>query len=192
MVFGKVDMRITLFGGTFDPPHLGHSTIARALLDQKKADEVWFLPVGEHAFEKEASPAQARIAMLELILEPQQRIELYEIEHAGMSITYETLLAVAQKYPEHQFSFVIGSDNLAKFELWHHYQEMLDQFPFFVYPRAGFALEPLYRGMEILEGVQPIEVSSTQVRDTIKAGDSISGLVTPKIEQYLKQTGLYS
>jgi nicotinate-nucleotide adenylyltransferase len=184
-------MKITLFGGTFDPPHLGHSKIAQALLDQHRAEEVWFLPVGEHAFEKKASPASVRVAMLEQILEKNQRIELYEIEHPGMSITYETLMALATKYPEHQFSFVIGSDNLEKFDLWHQYRELLKRFPFFVYPREGADLQPLYPGMTVLTGVEPVSISSTQVRSAIQSGDSIENLVHPKVAEYISKERLY-
>lgn len=185
-------MRITLFGGTFDPPHLGHSKIARALLDLNLADEVWFLPVGAHAFEKKASPAQVRVALLEKILEPQQKIELYEMENPGMSITFQTLTALAKKYSEHQFSFVIGSDNLEKFHLWHDYQTMLAQFPFFVYPRAGAALKPLYEHMHVLEGVEPVAVSSTQVRSQIAAGVAIDSLVKSGVAEYIAEHGLYT
>jgi nicotinate-nucleotide adenylyltransferase len=86
-------MHITLFGGTFDPPHLGHSTIASALLEKQLADEVWFLPVGEHAFEKKFSPSQHRLAMLELVLETGQKIEQYELEQSGMSSTKHSKLS---------------------------------------------------------------------------------------------------
>lgn len=184
-------MNITLFGGTFDPPHLGHSVIAQTLLEQKLADEVWFLPVGEHAFEKNCSPVELRIAMLELILKPQQRIERYEVENPGMSITYETLVALAAQYPQHQFSFVIGSDNLPRFHEWHHYLEMLARFPFFIYPRQGAGLEPLYPGMKVLEDVSPIAVSSTQIRSNVQAGAAISELVKPKVAEFISSKGLY-
>jgi nicotinate-nucleotide adenylyltransferase len=184
-------MHITLFGGTFDPPHLGHSLIARTLLTQKKADEVWFLPVGEHAFEKKCSPATQRVAMLECILEEQQRIELYEVEQRGMSITYETLQALSKKYPDHEFSFVIGSDNLAQFHRWQQYQQMLRQFHFFVYPRADFPLVPLYPNMEGIAGVSPIAISSTQVRTSARAGESLANLVKPSIAAYIAKQRLY-
>ena len=183
--------KITLLGGTFDPPHFGHSRIAQALLEQNLADQVWFLPVGEHAFDKKASPAAVRTEMLKRIQMPKTRIELYEVEQQGMSITYETLCALAEKYSNYQFSFVIGSDNLQQFHQWHHYEEMLARFPFFVYPREGFALAPLYPGMKVLEGVEPVTVSSTQVRQCVKNDQSTEGLIKPAVAEYIKVHGLY-
>ncbi len=184
-------MKITLFGGTFDPPHLGHSQIARTLLEQNLADEVWFLPVGEHAFEKKCSPAETRVALLELVLAEHQRIELYEIEQQGMSITYDTLRALSKKYPQHQFAFVIGSDNLEKFHLWHHYQEMLHAFPFFVYPREGYSLAPLYENMHVLTQVPPVTISSTQIRAAAKSGASLENLVKPAVAEYIAEHTIY-
>ncbi len=192
MAKNKKDMtRITLLGGTFDPPHLGHSRIAQVLLEQNLADEVWFLPVGEHAFEKKASPAAVRIEMLERIMMPKTRIEFYEVEQQGMSITYETLCALSEKYTDYQFSFVIGSDNLQQFHLWHHYEEMLARFTFFVYPRKGYDLNPLYPGMKVLEGVEPVTVSSTQVRDSVRNNQSTDGLIKPAVASYIQHHNLY-
>lgn len=184
-------MKITVFGGTFDPPHLGHSQIARALLEQGKAEEVWFLPVGEHAFDKKFTAAVHRVAMVQLILEEHQRLEMYELEQPGMSITYDTLVALAEKYPQHQFSFVIGSDNLAKFDQWHHYQAMLKRFAFYVYPRAGVPNEPLYPGMGVLAEVPPVAISSTQVRAAVQVGESIEMLVKPAVAAYIEEQKLY-
>lgn len=185
-------MHITLFGGTFDPPHLGHSSIAKALLDKKLADEVWFLPVGSHAFDKKFSSALHRIAMLTLVLEDHQKIERYEIEQNGMSITYHTLNALAKKYPEHQFSFVIGSDNLARFHEWHHYEEMLQAFTFFVYPRQGFPLQPLHKGMKVIEGVEPIGISSTEVRSRIQKAQPVANLIKSTVGRYIQDHRLYN
>lgn len=184
-------MQITLFGGTFDPPHLGHSTIASALIEKKYADEVWFLPVGEHAFEKKFSSWEHRVRMLELVTAPNIKVEHYEIRHLGMSITFNTLNGLAAQHPEHTFSFVIGSDNLARFHEWHHYQEMLAKYQFFVYPRAGFALEPLYPNMKVVEGVQPVQVSSTEVRDRVTLGKPILDLVKPAVARYIQENKLY-
>ena len=185
-------MKICIFGGAFDPPHLGHTTIAQTLLKHKKCAEVWFLPVGEHAFEKKMSSAADRTAMLELVLEPQMKIERYELDRTELSITYETLQALAVAYPQHTFSFVIGSDNIERFTEWHHYQEMLAQFPFWVYPRQGFPLTGLLPGMIALTEAEPIAVSSTEVRAAVRTGKSLEGLVNEQVAEYIQTHQLYT
>ncbi|NCN82385.1 MAG: nicotinate (nicotinamide) nucleotide adenylyltransferase [Candidatus Pacebacteria bacterium] len=184
-------MNVTLFGGAFDPPHLGHQAIAIELVAQQLADEVWFLPVKMHAFEKDLSSEVHRLAMLELLQIPHTRVELAELEQTTTNYTYQTLTALAAKYPEHTFNFVIGSDNLKKFHLWDEYQKLITEFPFFVYPRAGYLLDPLYRNMKVIPKVQPVLVSSTQVRECVAAGKSISDLVHPFVERYIQNNNLY-
>ena len=184
-------MNITVFGGAFDPPHLGHLAVTRALLEQKLADEVWLLPVKIHAFEKNLSNEQHRLAMLELIHSPQTRIEVAELEQTGVNYTYKTLVALAAKHPEQTFSFVVGSDNLKQFHRWDEYEALIARFPFFIYPRAGYPLEPLYQNMRVIPHVQPVQVSSTQVRERVAAGRSISDLVHPLVERYIQDHTLY-
>lgn len=184
-------MKITVFGGTFDPPHVGHIAIARALLEKKYAERVWFLPVGEHAFDKQFLPAKHRLAMLQLTLEPNQKIERFELQQQGKSYTYQTLSTLAAMNPQHSFSFVIGSDNLARFSQWQNYQDLLAQFPVFVYPREGSSMEPLLPGMIAMTNVAAVTVSSTQVRSAVAAGESIIKLVDQKVALYIHEHSLY-
>lgn len=119
------------------------------------------------------------------------QVETHELEQKGTSYTYQTLRELWQLYPEHVFSFVIGSDNLARFHEWQNYQQMLNEFPFFVYPRLGFELSPIRKGMILIENVEPIEVSSTQVRDLVTKGRWIDHLVPESIKKYILNNKLY-
>lgn len=186
-------MHICLFGGAFDPPHLGHVQISRAIISEKVADEVWFLPVKNHHFEKKMNDIKHRLKMLEMIV-PQNahmRIELYETKQQGINYTYQTMVALSKQYPVHQFSFVIGSDNLVGYDRWLVQHPQLLDFPFFVYPREGFPFEPMYSNMTALNGFKTVAISSTQVREKVAKGESISGLVDPQVEQYIKENKLY-
>jgi nicotinate-nucleotide adenylyltransferase len=185
-------MHIVLFGGAFDPPHLGHQNITRALLEQKLADEVWYVPVGEHHFGKKMASAEDRVAMLQLVLDdPRVKIERYEIDTAGISYTHKTLEALSAQYPEHHFSWIIGSDNLPSFHKWGDYQALLKEFPFYVYPRKDFPMQPLYEGMTPLQQVPEVAISSTDVRAALRAAHPITNLVDPQVAEYIKQKGLY-
>ena len=189
-------MRIVLFGGAFDTPHLGHQQIAAHLVESNLADEVWFVPVKIHSFAKDMTVSDHRLAMLQLIQIPKTKIETYELAQTDTNFTFNTLDGVAAKYPEHEFSWVIGSDNLAKFHLWgdktgRDFKQLLASYKFYVYPRHGFAFEPLYPGMIALENFPEVEVSSTQVRQLVAEVKSLTGFVTPAVADYIKINQLY-
>lgn len=195
-----------LFGGSFNPPHLGHQQMVEAVLQANLADQVWYLPVGIHDFGKHIAPAQDRLAMLQLILPPagsvlasRVRIEDCELRRSGVSHSADTLDYLAARYPQHQFSFLIGSDNLAKFHLWQdregrdfHY--LLSCYPVFVYPRQGFPFKPFYENMLALENLPAVDISSTQVRASFQnQADErfLVKLLDKKIIKYIQERGLY-
>lgn len=184
-------MNITLFGGAFDPPHNGHLKIARELLRNHFADQVWFVPVKFHAFNKQMASDFHRQTMLENILEPQMKVETFELQQTATNYTYKTLVSLSKRYPEHNFSFVIGSDNLALFHTWDEYEKMIEKFQFYVYPRKGHPLEQLYPGMIILEEAPIIDVSSSDIKEKIKNGEEITSLVPSFIELYIIKNDLY-
>jgi len=190
-------MKIILFGGAFDPPHLGHQQVSQAILDQDIADEVWYVPAKEHPFSKKMSQASHRVAMLELIInDPRVKIELFELNKTGVSYSRDTLDYLSAKYPEHTFSWVIGSDNLPEFHKWvdskgDNYQDLLKHYRFYVYPRQNFPIEPLYNNMIPLDNVDEVEVSSTTVREKISRGENVQGLVDPAVAVYIDSNQLY-
>ncbi|OGJ37214.1 MAG: nicotinate (nicotinamide) nucleotide adenylyltransferase [Candidatus Pacebacteria bacterium RIFOXYB1_FULL_39_46] len=190
-------MKIVLFGGAFDPPHLGHQHITQILLNQQIADEVWYVPTKEHPFSKSMSPVVHRLAMLKLIINnPRIKIEKYELEKGGISYSRDTLDYLSNKYPQHSFAWIIGSDNLPDFHKWgdsqgRDYQDLLDHYRFYVYPRKNFALKPLYKNMIPLEQMKEIEVSSTVVRQNVKQSQPITKLVDPLVKEYIHTHHLY-
>lgn len=193
-------MHIALFGGSFDPPHKGHLKIIQAVLDQNLFDEVWFLPVFEHQarFDKETmSSWRDRLAMLSLVQTAQTRIEKFEKDSGKQSYTHLALRKLSEKYSEHTFSWLMGSDQLASLTYWKcnlHEQcfpACADEFNYYVYPRVGFDLQLPYNNLKLIEHVQPMNISSTQIRDLVKKGEAISGLVSNDVESYIYDKHLY-
>ena len=198
-------MKILVFGGTFNPPHLGHQLMIEQVLSKSIAglvfDQLWLLPVGQHSFAKQFVNNEHRLAMLELmkqaicqknpVLKDKIFIEKYELERAEESQTFATLEALSKQYPQHQFSFLIGSDNLEKFHLWHDYQLMLSKYPFYIYPRIDFAFQPFYEGMIALKDFPKMQVSSTQVRVALLNKTSLDGLLNVKVIEYIKDNKLF-
>ena len=203
--------RVVIFGGSFNPIHNGHQMIAEEVLthkidDKLIVDELWFLPVSEHDFGKECESASHRLQMCQFVLEaiidsyPETedriKVENFEVKNGGISYTANTLRSLSYKYPEIEFSFLIGSDNLEKFHLWddregNDFRKLLEKFKVYVYPRAGFSFEPIYENMIVLNNFPEMKVSSTQVRETIKNGDSLEGLLDDKVIAYVKENKLY-
>ena len=195
-------MKIAVFGGAFDPPHKGHELVATTLITKQLADQVWFVPTKTHAFGKLMTPAQDRVKLLEIMLaeNPQMHnlwhINSSELTQPGVSYTFQTLDRLSAEYPQHQFSFVIGSDNLLDLHKWgdakgRSFLEMLAAYPFWVYPRTGYPLAPLYPGIEVITEVPQIGTSSTQVRELIRQKNQITYLVNPAIADYIFQHNLY-
>jgi len=190
-------MNILVFGGTFSPPHLGHQLMVEQVLLAGLAQQLWLLPVGQHSFAKLAPYRQERLAMLELLrhditqahpaLADKIKVNTYELDRDEESQTYRTLSALSAAHPEHHFGFLIGSDNLAAFDQWHHHQELLAQFPVLVYPRTGFPLQPLLPGMTVLTQLPQLQVSSTLVRQAIQQGAELQGLLSAAMIDFLQQ-----
>lgn len=191
-------MHICLFGSAFDPVHIGHQYMAEQMLCLKLCDEVWFVPVNQHPFGKKVEANGRRVEMLKLVIREQSpdireklKICSYELEKDGKSYSFDTLESLATQYPEHTFSWLIGSDNLQHFHLWKDYSTLLEKYRVWVFPRKGFPMHPWYPGMNEVTGVEEIEVSSTQIRDRLAKKISITGLVHPEIERYIQENHLY-
>lgn len=191
-------MNIFLFGGAFDPPHLGHQQIVTSLIEQQLADQVWLVPTGQHQFDKSMLPAEHRLEMIERLeqnlpqdIRKQVKTEKFEIENSGPSRSYLTLQRLSQRNPEDNFFWVIGSDNLSQFHRWYQYQQLLTEFLVYVYPRRGYPMQPLYTGMVPLVGVEQIAVSSRLVRNKLQRGENLEAVMAPSVLEYIQQQGLY-
>src|SRR5690606_4291581 len=105
--------KIGLLGGTFDPPHIGHLTMAEEAYEKLNLDEVWFIPSAEPPHKEQAKvSAVDRLLMLKVALEPVNyfKINTIELERQGKSYTYDTIQALKEQYPTYQFYFIIGAD----------------------------------------------------------------------------------
>lgn len=194
-------MHIILFGGTFDPPHLAHSQMVQQILNQHVSDQVWYVPVGsqhtKNFTDKKMTAIEHRLAMLRLILIPQTKVETFEVSSGKPSYTSLTLRSLRTQHPEHTFSWLIGSDQLAKLHLWIQedgsptFPGILEEFDFYVYPRAGYPMALPHPQLKEIEGVTPMPDSSTEIRRRIKVGESITGLIDSRVEEYIIEHTLY-
>lgn len=180
-------MRIAIFGGSFNPPHVAHQLACAYVLAtaRPRVDEVWMVPTFKHPFDKRLAPFADRAAMCERAAEAfggRVRVSRIEAELGGESYTLRTVKALAEQHREHELALVIGADLVAERVKWHGWAELSTLVPFIVVGRAGEAAS--------VEIVLP-PVSSTDVRARIARGEPIDSLVDAGVAEYIAAHGLY-
>ena len=180
--------RVAIYGGSFDPPHLGHVLSVAWALSTAEVDEAWIIPTWEHAFDKahEAS-FDERMAMCRLAFAPFKAIELLDIERelGGTSRTLRTLESLSDTHTDVSFRLLIGADVLATTDHWHRWEAVTKLAPPLVVGRDGY---PQPKGCPIAIP----NVSSTDVRRAIEGDEGAAGLVPGTVAAYIEARGLYA
>ncbi len=187
--------RVGILGGTFDPPHNGHIAIANAALGELGLDKVLFIPVGvpPHKPRQIMASSNDRIQMLRLAIENYSHFEIsrIEIDRPGPSYTADTLEQLGALYSETELILIIGSDNISEIEGWHEPDRIFGLATIAAANRPGFTPAGKYVRKIIYFEMPPSEISSTLIREQIKAGKSISEFVPPGVGAYITKHGLY-
>ncbi|MFH1263372.1 MAG: nicotinate (nicotinamide) nucleotide adenylyltransferase [Pseudomonadota bacterium] len=175
---------IGFFGGSFNPPHLGHLLASIYAIKTFELDEIWLAPVFKHRFEKDLAPYDDRIRMCELLVEGFEKylkVSPIEKNRKSNGKTLETLLAMRKKHPHHHFSLIIGSDLKKETKQWYRFKEIENRFGVLVVPRG------CGKGGEL--GIP--DISSTEIRKRLKGNKWLGELVTPAVAAYIFEKGLY-
>lgn len=197
-------IRTAIYGGTFDPIHIGHIDVAKAVLDEKVADEIIFMPNYISPFKQNEihSSGDDRRNMIKEALKGIEHayVSDYELSRKGPSYTIDTLLAIEKELGE-KVSFVAGADSLLTMETWHRGPEILKGFTVIAVKRPNISLEDTnliirkyqekYDSNIILLNKLPHNISSTEVREKVIRGEPIADDVTPGVEKYIITNGLY-
>lgn len=197
-------MRIGIFGGSFNPPHEMHKNIALNLIEYGYLDKVVYVPTGDRYEKKDLIKAKDRYAMLKLLTDNYENLEVsdYEIKNS-LVYTYETLTYFRQKYPSDELYFICGTDNLKDLPTWKNYQYLLKNFKFIIIPRNNDNLEELlqkykdYQANFIITNLPLNNISSTSIREILnqeKQEISIKKLekkLEPSILTYINKNNLY-
>ena len=197
-------MKMGLFGGSFDPIHQGHVQMALKLAESLDLDGVLLMPtfVPPHKIREQMASAEHRLAMCRLAAEehPLLQVSDMELTRGGASFTVDTLRSLCEMYPDAQWHLFVGADMFVTLRTWYRFDEIAQMAVLCTVPRAGTDNESLAEyaeqlreaGAECYVASQPVmDVSSTQIRDRINSGESLCDLVSPSIEQYIRQHGLY-
>ncbi len=189
-------MRLGLFGGTFDPPHVGHLLAATDASETLALDRLLFIPAAAQPFKGDATVAsgEQRVTMLERMIGDDGRfaVERVEIDRGGLSFTVDTVEALARREPQAKLVLLIGEDLAAQFATWRKPERIRELAEVIVVRRPGIAPAageerwPLRR----IE-TRRVDVSSTEIRSRVAAGKSVRGFVTDAVAEYIATTALY-
>ncbi len=187
-------IRTALFGGTFNPLHNGHLTIARSVLEQGLADEVWILITPCNPWKKDQILLDDRLRynMVRDAVKDIHGIEAsdYEFNLPKPSYTANTLRHISADYPDREFILTIGADNWVKFDNWRESDFILSNYRIIVYPRSGFEIKDIPQGVTELN-CPLVDVSSTDIRSMIQAGEPINEMVPASVARTIADLKLY-
>ena len=188
--------RLGLFGGSFDPVHLGHLLVAQAAREELQLTRLFLIPAAQSPFnpESQPTPPQERLKLLRLALAGLTWCEVDEQElgRGGLSYSIDTVRDYAQRFPQAALFFLIGADNVAQLPKWREAEQLARLAEFVVIPRPGEKeahLPAPFRG-RMLRGF-PLGVSSSQIRARVRGGQSIEHLVPGPVAEAIRINGLY-
>ena len=191
-------MTFGLFGGTFNPPHMGHLIVIDSVQDQMHFDKVLFIPSANppHKPDPLLASAASRLEMTGLAVKGNDSFAVSDIEaqRTGKSYTVDTVRSLSERYPGVNFSFIIGADNFLELETWKSPEDIFAKAGLVVMTRPGYdtgTSTTRYSKLARFVHVPPIGISSTEIRRRVKHGRSIRYLVPEPVESYIQAHGLY-
>lgn len=190
-------MKIGIFGGTFNPIHLGHTALASYICNLGLVDEVWLMVSPQNPFKQDHQlldeAVRLRLATLAVRDFPRLRASDFEFHLPRPSYTYVTLQELSRAYPDDAFSLIIGADNWDAFPKWRNADDILAHYPIIVYPRETSPNpSPLTLNPTFLTSAPLYPISSTAIRTAIAAGDDVSPWLDPAVLDEIRRLRLYA
>jgi len=189
--------KVGLFFGSFNPAHVGHLNLANYLIEREMVDELWFVvsPCNPLKQESELIDEHIRLKMLNLAIVENPKLKTSDVEFSMSvpSYTIDTLEVLSARFPEIQFSLLIGSDNALVFDQWRNYQKILEKYLILVYPRRGYDFEKVsarYPKMKLLD-TPFYNISATEIRKKIAERNDVSTYLHPAVYRYILKEKLY-
>ena len=189
-------MKIGLYFGSFNPVHIGHLAIANHIREYNHLDQIWFVVSPQNPFKSKKSLLADfhRLEMIHIAIGDSANYKASNIEFnlPKPNRTIDTLTYLYDKYPNHEFTLILGSDNLLNFDKWKNHEVILKNYKILVYPRPGVAETKFDHHPSILKIDAPlIEISSSFIRESIKKKKNMEFFVPPKVWEYIKEMHFY-
>ena len=185
-----------LYGGSFDPVHLGHLLVAHAALEELALDRLVFIPAAQSPFKPSRNPApdpiRLRLLRLALVGESRMAVDDFELRRGGISYSIDTAREFAARTPNAQLLWLIGADHVAALPKWRDAEALARLVEFVVIPRPGEDTRPLPEPFHLrhLRGF-PLQLSSSEIRDRIRGDRPWSHLVPAAVAEVIRDTGMY-
>jgi nicotinate-nucleotide adenylyltransferase len=189
--------KIGLFGGSFDPVHLGHLLVAQTAREELGLERLFFIPAAQSPFKPDSKPTSGadRLRLLRLALAGKDWCEVdeQELHRGGVSYTVDSVRDYARRFPDAQIFYLIGGDHVAKLPSWREAEELSRLAEFVVVPRPGQAETAFPKPFQgrALKGF-PLGLSSSQIRERIRAGQPVDHLLPPAVAEVIHSLGLYT
>jgi nicotinate-nucleotide adenylyltransferase len=189
-------MKIGLFFGSFNPVHNGHLIIANYVCEATDLDKVWLVVSPQNPLKPKESLLREydRLHLINIAIEDNKNLQASNIEFKlpKPSYTIDTLIYLKDKYPQHQFSLIMGSDNLGTIHKWKNYELILKNYPIYAYNRRGSEQNPYPQHKNITFLNFPfLDISATFIRENIKKGLSMQYFLPDAVWKYIDGTNLY-
>ena len=188
-------MKVGLYFGSFNPVHIGHLIIASHIAEYSGLDQVWFVISPQNPFKNNSTllNEQHRLSLVQIAIEGETKLKASNVEFKlpKPSYTINTLAYLSEKYTEHRFSIIMGSDSFQNIEKWKNYEQIVNNYNIYIYTRPLFTIKT-----PVLENIIPVdapllEISASSIRKNIREGRSIRYLVSDGVKNEIDAKGYY-
>jgi nicotinate-nucleotide adenylyltransferase len=190
-------MKIGIFGGTFNPIHVGHAIIANYIIQNTDIDSLWFVVSPQNPLKQEYvhDYDAHRLRMAELVSRRLENVITSGVEFSlsKPSYTINTLNELQRKFPNDELTLIIGADNWVGFDKWKSFEEIINNYHIMIYPRVGYEviIPPEHSDTITLVKAPEIEISSTDIRNGLKKQHNMCFYLTDDVYRYILENKLY-
>lgn len=188
-------MKIGLYFGSFNPIHTGHLIIASYVANHTNLQQVWFVVSPQNPLKpkKVLLNEYHRLHLVHLAVEDDLRLRATDVEFKmpRPSYTIDTLAYLREKYPQHEFSLIMGSDSFQNLPRWKNFELLVKNYPFVIYKRNGFEVTDTYGTRATVLDAPVLNISATEIRNNIKSNKTIRYLVPEKVREEIEQNSYY-
>jgi nicotinate-nucleotide adenylyltransferase len=188
-------MEIGLYFGSFNPIHSGHLIIANHIVNTTQLQQVWFVVSPQNPLKPSASLLNEyhRLHLIQSAIDGENKLKASNVEFQlpRPSYTVDTLAYLKEKFPQHTFSVIMGSDSFCNIRNWKNYEAILNNYTIYIYKRPGFEIKDNFGANIILLGAPLLEISSTYIRKLIKENKSIRYIVPDIVKEEIERNAYY-
>jgi nicotinate-nucleotide adenylyltransferase len=189
-------MKVGLYFGSFNPIHIGHLIIANHVLNETPVQEIWFVVSPHNPFKETSSLLNEnhRLHLVRLAIEAQPKFRSSNIEFTlpRPSYTSDTMIHLSEKYPQHEFSIIMGGDSFQNIQKWKNSELLLRDYDLFIYQRPEFPIDTTLSSRLTILDAPLLEISSTLIRTLVREKKSIQFLVTDEVRNDILANGYYA